>query len=822
MKGLVAQNNRDSTFAPSRQAEEETIPLRRTHTKDDEINDEPDPVGIEGSSTYDGPESERHPAVGKTLPEVRAVAIEVDDPTELCETLRAYVLGTIVAVVGTGLNVWFGARQPGIYISPFLAQLLSHPVGVALSDWLPDVRLSVLGQVFSLNPGQWTIKEHGIVVLMATVSFPTATAIDAIVAIGQPTFFNDPKLGENKLFQLLVVLSTQFLGFGIAGLARDFLVYPATMTWPSNLAKLSLFNALHGRKVNQEGFVESSKPNQRSPKAELPVHGWRISMFRFCLYVSAGSFAWFFITAFVAPVLAYFNWPTWIDPSNRKLAIITGSVTGLGLNPLPTFDWTYISGAGLTPLITPWWATISTLAGATIGLCIILLIYFSNTWSTGYLVPNSNQAFDRFGALYNVTKVMRPDHSLDVDAFRAYSPLYFGAGYNVLLAGSFALYTAVLTHAMVNHLPQLKNGFRQGLRKLTELLHESSSSKRAPDRPDCDVHFSLMSRYKEVPQWWFTSVMAVSVSMGIVMCQCFETTMPIWGIFCCLAMSLLFMIPVGIVTAVSNMQISLVILSEIIPGLAIPGQPYANMIFKLYGWVSLSMALLYIQDLKLAHYLHISPRATFRAQMWGCLVSSLVSLIVINWQFKVIPDLCQVGQKDLMTCPYYTTFYSSALMFGVVGPQRMYGAHGLYRHTLWGFPVGALSVLLAWLASKRWRNGLTKHINVPVIICGTLYFAPYNWSFVWAGVPLAWFFMSHVYTRYRAWWNKYCYILSIGLTIGAALSGVAQFFFITYPGGRMPSWWGTTVHLSGCDGRGCPLLNLPERGYFGPGPGEYD
>jgi hypothetical protein len=28
-----------------------------------------------------------------------------------------------------------------------------------------------------------------------------------------------------------------------------------------------------------------------------------------------------------------------------------------GLNPLPTFDWTYVSGAGLTPLITPWWAT---------------------------------------------------------------------------------------------------------------------------------------------------------------------------------------------------------------------------------------------------------------------------------------------------------------------------------------------------------------------------------------------------------------------------------------------------------------------------------
>ncbi|WVF69938.1 OPT family small oligopeptide transporter [Kwoniella sp. CBS 6097] len=763
-----------------RQPEEETIPLRPV--KDDEITDDSDldahHPGIDICSFRASRGALNGPMVGKTLPEVRAVAIEVDDPSELCETFRAYVLGTIVAVIGTGLNVWFGARQPGIYISPFLAQLLSYPVGVGMSNWFPSARYRILGQTLSLNPGPWTIKEHGIVVLMATVSFPTATALDAIVAIRQPTFFNDQSLGDNKVFQLLVVLSTQFLGFGIAGLARDFLVYPSAMTWPSNLAKLSLFNALHGRKVNQEGYVEMSRYDERSSKAEPAVHGWRISMFRFCIYVTAGSFVWFFITAFVAPVLAYFNWPTWVDPNSRKLAIITGSITGLGLNPLPTFDWTYISGAGLTPLITPWWATISTL-------------------------------------------VIKPDRALDVDAYRSYSPLYFGAGYSVLLAGSFALYTAVLAHALLNHWPELKNGFGQGLRKLGRIFNSQGLSEDARERPDCDIHFVLMSRYKEVPQWWFTIVMAVSLLMGIIMCKTFETTMPIWGIFCCLSMSSLFLIPVGIVTAVSNMQISLVILSEIIPGLAIPGQPYANMIFKLYGWVSLSMALLYVQDLKLAHYLHISPRATFRAQMAGCLVSSLVSLGVINWQFKVIPDLCQVGQKDLMTCPYYTTFYSSALMFGVVGPQRMYGTHGLYRHTLWGFPAGALLVLLAWWASKRWPNRIITSLHVPVIICGTLYFAPYNWSFVWAGVPLSWFFMSHVYDRYRAWWNKYCYILSIGLTIGAALSGVIQFFFISYPGWRMSPWWGTTVHLSGCDGRGCPLLDIPEKGYFGPGPGEY-
>ncbi|WVR04578.1 OPT family small oligopeptide transporter [Kwoniella sp. DSM 27419] len=714
--------------------------------------------------------------------EVRAVVIESDDPSEPCETLRAYVLGSIVAVIGTGLNVWFGARQPGIYVSPFLAQLLSHPIGVSLARQLPPWSMNMMGWEWSLNPGPWTIKEHGIVVLMATVSFPTSTALDIIVSIRQKTFLNDQALGDDLGFQLLVVLSTQFLGFGIAGLARDYLVYPTAMTWPINLAKMSLFNALHGRRVNDQGFVEV-EPSVSRNTPDQPVNGWKISMYRFCLYAAAASFAWLFITALIFPALTYFDWPTWLEPDNRKLAILMGSVTGLGLNPLPTFDWTYISGAGLTPLITPWWATLSTLAGASVGYLLIVGIYFSNTWYTAHLVPNSNQAFDRFGKVYNVTAVLGSDRKLDIEAFRSYSPLYFGAGYNVLIMGYFASYTAVLAHALLNHYSQLQDGFRLGSRKVRAWLKgiDSNAQQDGRDQPHYDIHHVLMSRYEEAPLWWFAVITIISLAMGITMSKVYGT-IPVWGIFVCLAMATVFLIPVGIIMAISNMQITLVTLAEIIPGLAIPGDPIANMTFKMYAWVALVMALLYCQDQKLAQYLHIPPRATFRAQMLGCLISSLVSLAVINWQFKVIPDLCEAGQKDLMTCPYYTTFYSSALLFGVVGPG---------------------------------------HINVPVIIYGTLYFAPYNWSFVWAGIPPAWFFMSYVYKRYRAWWNKYCYILSIGLTVGAALSGVVQFFLITYPGWRVPAWWGNTVHLQGCDGKGCPWLDLPEVGYFGPGPGEF-
>ena len=43
---------------------------------------------------------------------------------------------------------------------------------------------------------------------------------------------------------------------------------------------------------------------------------------------------------------------TWIKPDNQNLAVVTGSVGGLGLNPITTFDWNYFSSM-LQPLQVP-------------------------------------------------------------------------------------------------------------------------------------------------------------------------------------------------------------------------------------------------------------------------------------------------------------------------------------------------------------------------------------------------------------------------------------------------------------------------------------
>lgn len=48
-------------------------------------------------------------------PEVRAISSPTDDPNIPCETIRAYFLGFVWCIIGTGVNELFSRRQPSIY-----------------------------------------------------------------------------------------------------------------------------------------------------------------------------------------------------------------------------------------------------------------------------------------------------------------------------------------------------------------------------------------------------------------------------------------------------------------------------------------------------------------------------------------------------------------------------------------------------------------------------------------------------------------------------------------------------------------------------------
>lgn len=65
-----------------------------------------------------------------------------------------------------------------------------------------------------------------LITIMASVGYATPYTDNIIWAQYLPQYFNQSYAGHFS-YQILIALSTNFIGYGIAGLCRRFLVYPA-------------------------------------------------------------------------------------------------------------------------------------------------------------------------------------------------------------------------------------------------------------------------------------------------------------------------------------------------------------------------------------------------------------------------------------------------------------------------------------------------------------------------------------------------------------------------------------------------------------------
>lgn len=57
------------------------------------------------------------------------------------------------------------------------------------------------------------------------------------------------------------------------------------------------------------------------------------------------------------------------------------------------------------------------------------------------------------------------------------------------------------------------------------------------------------------------------------------------------------------------------VITEYIIGYLYPGYPAANILFKVYGYISMKQGITFLEDFKLGHYMKIPPRAMFMAQV---------------------------------------------------------------------------------------------------------------------------------------------------------------------------------------------------------------
>ncbi|TDL22398.1 glutathione transporter [Rickenella mellea] len=733
----------------------------------------PDVEAALSSSQSDLKENNESHEYKSPYPEVRAAVLDTDDCALPVGTFRVWILGTLLTAILSSVNQVLAMRNPGVSVSGFVALLLAFPCGKVLEYTLPTTRFRTLGVSWTLNPGTFNVKEHTLIAVMATVGAYGAYATDVIAT--QKIYFNQQ---PSLTYQIILCLSSQVVGFGWAGLLRRILVWQSSMLWPNALVTSALLNVLHD---------DITTYYRKGP-----------SRIRFFLFTLMGCFFWYWFPGYIFTALSVFSWVCWIAPKNVLVNQIFGYNSGFGLGVM-TFDWSLIAFNG-SPLVTPWWAQANMLVSFLLGVWVVApALYYSNTFYSKYLPVSAPYSFDNTGMPYNASAIIR-DGLFDAELYKSYSPLFLPVTMVVRYMADFAGLAAILVHTCLWH------------------RHDILRHLRSPMKDRTDVHSRLMSSYLEVPEWWYAILESLAFILAAITVKVYDTQLPVLGLILALTIGFVFVIPGGIMLAITNQTIQVNVLSEVIAGYVLPGRPVALMIFKTFSTASSSQATQFSADLKLGHYMKIPPRLMFSAQLIASVLSALTAVLVQSAMFANIPDMCTPHQPHRFTCPSTHAFSNAAVIWGAVGPKRFFSPGALYHSVVYGFPIGALLPIPFYFAAKRFPRSYIRYINIPVffsVLANVAISSPVSIAaWLTVGVIFQWYMRrTHFF-----WWSRYNYILSAALDAGAALASVVIFLVLQLPrGGTISlSWWGNTVWQNTADYNGAPFHTLQPGETFGP------
>ncbi|KAL0954158.1 hypothetical protein HGRIS_005294 [Hohenbuehelia grisea] len=587
----------------------------------------------------------------------------------------------------------------------------------------------------SINPGPFSIKEHVMITIMASVGAYSAYATD-IVAV-QRVYYNQ---NYNFGYQWMLVMSTQLIGFSIGGIARRFLVQPPSMIWPANLVTCALFNTLHS--TNYAGVGSRGGMSRE----------------RFFFYCFLGSAAWYFVPGYLFQALSYFSWICWIIPDNVVVNELFGVQHGLGMGLL-TFDWAQIAYIG-SPLATPWWAEANIAVGFIFFFWFLTpLLHYNNVWSGRFLPISSRGSFTNTGKAYDVKRIINEDSSFNQEGYENYSPLFLSTTFAISYGLSFASITATLTHAFLYFRKQIWN----------------QSRKAMNEQPD--IHARLMSRYPQVPDWWYAIIFLSMFALGVIAIQVWPVGFPVQWFILALVIAFVYIIPIGMIQAITNQQVGLNVITELIIGYGLPGRPVAMMMFKTWGYITMAQALTFTADFKLGHYMKIPPRAMFNAQVVATVIAGTVQLGVQSWMFTNIPNICHPDQKNGFICPATEVFGTASIIWGVIGPARQFSFGQIYYGLVYFFLVGAACPVIFYFLSKKFPNSFIRYVNFPVIFSGTGAIPPASAINYVPWAIVGFIFQYVIRRRHFSWWTKYNYVLSAAMDAGVAIAAVLIFFW---------------------------------------------
>lgn len=687
---------------------------------------------VDASDSYDGDNS--------PIEIVRSTVSAIDDPSLPTMTIRMWVIATVlsVAVILVDAFMFF---SPINFPEPiFVATFLAFIMGKAMEKMLPDVELDFFGHSVRLSPGKFNVKEHALIVITVFTSstFPAMAALDI-------SFIVFLRKTINPAAMFFMFQSSQFMQLGTAALLYKFLVEPAAMIWPIQLLQVTLFNVLHERK---RAFSMSLSRRQ-------------------LFYIIAGCIAvWQILPTFIAPVLGSIAIVCYLKPSSTMANVLGRSTSGAGFLNL-SFDWSQISF--LQPLVLPGWAQANFFFGFIGMVWVVGPIAFSTNFLNAKSFPFvSTSQFTANGTRIPLSTLITQDFTLDPAKYEAFGPLFMSPVAIMSLAPTFAAITATISHVAI--------------------FYWQDFARIARGNGKADVHTRFARQYPALETWWSISIVVVSFLVSLIITATLGLNPGVVALGMIMATALTF--PMSVIQAISGFQLFGPTFWDVVAGFVAQGHVEPILLMRVFGESIAVGTPLYLQNLKLCHYMKVPVRHAFIMLAYATFLTSSISFavsrIIVNEHLAML-RLNSPATPFTVAPQIGPNFMQPAILFGSIGPQRFFSTRAYM-----GLPIFLLVGLVApvpiYILHRMQPKRKWLRVNVPIILLGAAkIFSGAATNTITTALVLFLIFQVYLYKYHQKWWKKYTYVIASALDTGSDASALLV-TIIGVVGVKMATW----------------------------------
>ncbi|KAJ7070868.1 OPT oligopeptide transporter [Mycena amicta] len=680
-----------------------------------------------------------------------------DDPTLPVWTFRLWFLALGLSAFGAVLGEIFTFRPQSVYVSQLFLQVASFALGKILAEIIPGPghrRFKTADNAFwrFMNPAPFNIKENVGILIMAAASTHGALAINIFAA--DDLFYH---FKPNPAIAIFTLLSSQLVGYGLAGMMRTFLVYPTYCVFPNLLPSIQMFDLLHR---SQENILQRK----------------RVKFF-WVLFI--GMYViWEWFPEYIAPTLTGISIFCLARQNSPWVTRIFGGAAGnegLGLFSI-CLDWNYIGSGGSAygALFQPLSTQLSLFTGVLICILSFIGAYSNNAWNAQNFPFLSQLLFFKNGTIYDQDLILNDDFTLNTDKLATVGLPWFSASYTIAKIGASLSFGATITHMV------LWNG-----RQVWQALKTGS-------RGECDdPHYLKMKVYKEVPFWWYTGMFVASLAMGMATNYTGHSQLPWWGFFISVGFAAIFLPIISTLYAILCYVPGTEDIARMLGAGLLPGKPIANMYFTLFAYNTTEQGRSMTRDLKMGQYTKLPPRVTFTMQCVGAVIGALINYVIMRVIVSTHRDiLLSVQGTNTWSGAGIQSFNSDAIAWGALSKQ-LYSPSSTYGIVPLSIIIGLFVPIPFFILHRYFPKAHFDAVITPMICSEIGYLSGGINSSVFMTFLLC-IFSQYYLRKYRpGWYRKYNFLLSAALDGGTEVMTFVYSFAVGGAGGTttaFPTW----------------------------------